>query len=221
MTQIHKSRKSTHPLIETVWRSKNIADGTYLATPDKSWDLIAITHQDGSRQMMLTGQATKPAYVPYVAGTSSVVISFVPSAYLPSHPGVSLVDSFEFLPTVDKDHFQLAEHIFAFPSFDNAEELVEQMLMQGILKNDPVVDGTFQAHSDRTKQRHYTETTGMSRKSLEQIERAQQAVILLQKGKRPADAAVDSGYSDQPHLTKSLKKIMGISPTNPDDVHKL
>jgi hypothetical protein len=221
MTQIHKSRKSTHPLIKTVWQSKNITDGTYLATPDRSWDLIAMTHQDGRRQMMLTGQATKPTYVPYEAGTSSVVISFTPSAYLPSHPGTSLVDSFEFLPTVDEDHFRLAEYTFAFPSFNTAEELVEQMVEKGILKSDPVIDGTLQAHSDRTKQRHYTETTGMSRKSLEQIERAQQAVILLQKGRRPADAAVDSGYSDQPHLTKSLKKIMGISPTNPDDVHKL
>jgi AraC-like DNA-binding protein len=221
MSQIHKSRKSGHPLIETVWQSENISDGTYLATPDRSWDLIAMTHQDGSRQMMLTGQATKPSYVPYVAGTSSVVISFVPSAYLPSYPSASLIDSFEFLPTVDATHFHLAGYTFAFPDFDTAEELVEQMLEHNILKSDPIVDGTLEASSDRTVQRHYAETTGMPRKTLEQIERAQQAVTLLQKGERPVDAAADSGYSDQPHLTKSLKKIMGISPTNVDDIHKL
>lgn len=221
MTQIHKSRKSSHPLIETVWQTKNIADGTYLATPDRSWDLITLVHQDGSRQMMLTGQATKPMQVPYKAGTNSVVISFALSTYLPSHPSASLVDSFEILPTVDNTHFRLADHVFAFPSFDDAEVLVDDLLRQGVLKNDPVVDGSQRAHSDRTVQRHYNETTGLSRKSLEQIERAQQAVILLQKGERPVDAAVDSGYSDQPHLTKSLKKIMGISPTKPGDVHKL
>ncbi len=221
MTQVHKSRKSVHPFVETIWQSTNITDGTYLATPDRSWDLITMIHKDGTRQMMLAGQATKPMQVPYLAGTSSVVISFAPSTYLPSYPSDTLIDSFEMLPVPDNEHFELAGHIFPFPTFEDAETLVEQMTEKGILKNDPVVGGEQLAHSDRTAQRHFTSTTGMSRKSLEQIERAQRAVSLLQKGKRPADAAADSGYSDQPHLTKSLKKIMGVSPTNTDDVHKL
>jgi hypothetical protein len=221
MTQIHKNRKSPHPFVETIWQSTNVSDGTYLATPDRSWDLIAMIHADGRKEMMLTGQATKPMYVPYFAGTSSVVISFTPSSYLPSYPSDALIDSFEMLTTPDNEHFVLAGHTFSFPTFENAEILVEQMIEKGILKSDPVVGGKQSAHSSRTAQRHFTSTTGMSRKSLEQIERAQHAVSLLQKGKRPADAAADSGYSDQPHLTKSLKKIMGVSPTNTDDIHKL
>ena len=221
MTQIHESRKSSHPLIETIWRTTNISNGTYLATPDRSWDLITMVHKDGQKEMMLAGQATKPMQVPYLAGTSSVVISFTPSSYLPSHASDALVDSFQMLPVVNNERFELAGYTFAFPTFETAEELVEQMVDRGILKNDPVVGGMQRAHSDRTAQRHFTTTTGLSRKSLEQIERAQRAVSLLQNGKRPADAAVDSGYSDQPHLTKSLKKIMGVSPTDVDDIHKL
>ena len=221
MTQIHKSRKSPHPLVETVWQTTNVSDGTYLATPDRSWDLITMIHKGGRKEMMLAGQATKPMQVPYRAGTASVVISFTPSSYLAAYKSNALIDSFEMLPVHSNERFELCGHMFAFPTFENAETLVEQMVANGILKNDPVVGGEQSAHSDRTAQRHFTTTTGMSRKALEQIERAQHAVLLLKNGERPADAAASSGYSDQPHLTKSLKKIMGVSPTNVDDVHKL
>lgn len=54
-----------------------------------------------------------------------------------------------------------------------------------------------------------------------QIRRAQEAVRRLQKGEKPVDAALSAGYSDQPHLAKSLKKIMGSHPSNVDDIHKL
>jgi methylphosphotriester-DNA--protein-cysteine methyltransferase len=61
-------------------------------------------------------------------------------------------------------------------------------------------------------QRHFLEATGLTAKGLEQIQRACRAVELLAGGRRPVDVAVAQGYSDQSHLTRSLKAIMGQTP---------
>ncbi|HYG83898.1 MAG TPA: helix-turn-helix domain-containing protein [Verrucomicrobiae bacterium] len=225
MSQIHKSRASISPYIDTIWKTQNISDGVYLATPDGSWDLIVLIHKSGARQMLLAGQATKPQYVPYQAGTGSVVISFASGAYMPFHPADTLTDSAEMLPNLDDDHFMLAGHAFEFPTFENAEQLVDKTVALKILKNDAVVEGELRgapkAMSERAKQRHFSRTTGLTKKYLNQIKQAQRAIILLQQGKRPIDAAIEAGYTDQPHLAKSLKKIMNSRPSNIDEIHKL
>ena len=108
MSQIHQRRQSDHPLIETVWHSRNVTDGVYRATPDGSWDLIVCIAADGSKSMMLTGQATKPMDVPYQAGTGGMVISFVPGVYVQGGILKDLVDSFQMLPNAGADHFAFA-----------------------------------------------------------------------------------------------------------------
>lgn len=140
MTQVHRSRQSEHPLIETVWNSQNTTDGTYIATPDGAWDLIVMIEKDGSRQVMLTGQATKPTMVPYRAGTGSVVISFIPGAYLSHLSGEEAIDLIEMLPNFNETQFNLAERTFDIPSYDTAEQLVERMVAVGILKHDTIID---------------------------------------------------------------------------------
>lgn len=225
MSQIHRNRKSNHPLVETVWATQNIADGVYTATPDASWDLIVLMQSDGSKSMMLTGQSTKPMDVPYTKGTNSVVISFIPGAYLPAHPAKQLLDSFEMLPNADEDHFILAGEIFAFPTFDTVEQLVESMIKAGVLLVDPVVYSTMinkkWAASDRSVQRHFSKNAGLTQKYIEQIIRTQEAVRQLQQGKTPRDVAADTGFYDQPHLARSLKKIMNTKLSQVDDIHKL
>lgn len=225
MTQRHESRKSTNQLIDRVWRSENIEDGVYVATPDCAWDLLALKFQDGARMMMLAGQQTKFSDVPYKAGTSAVVISFTASAYLVGLKGDELVDAAVMLPNKDEGHFILLDHVFAFPEYENAEELVVAMVGAGILKQDDVVasvlEGRPKAMSSRTMQRHFHEVTGISRKALDKIRRAQDAVKMLQAGTATAEVAAEVGYTDQSHLTKDLKKIMGSGTSETDHIHKL
>jgi methylphosphotriester-DNA--protein-cysteine methyltransferase len=129
------------------------------------------------------------------------------------------------LTLVDSEHFELAGHIFRIPTYENAEEVVNDMVSQGVLRNDTVVQsmlqGTPKASSQRSLQRHFKTTTGLSRKKLADIRRAQDAVRRLKEGDTPADAAANAGYYDQPHLTKSLKRLMDSSPTDVDDVNQV
>lgn len=225
MSQIHKSRYSDNSFIDRVWSTRNIEDGTYLATPDGSWDIIVLIQPDTSRGVMLTGQATEPMSVPYTAGTSSVVVSFAAGAYLPEYPGKKMLNLVEMLDCPDQDHFSLAGKLFEIPTFETAETLVDAMARAGILRMDDVVasilHGDPKALSDRAKQRHFSDVTGLTRKSLDQIRRAQEAVRQLQTGKRAIDVAMETGFADQAHLSKSLKKIMHKKPSDVDEIHKL
>lgn len=205
-----------------MWRSTNLTDGTYLATPDASWDIIVGIEADGRTQVMLAGQATKPVDVPYSGGTSSVVVSFAASVYMPLLPAAELLDDVRMLPTAN-GQFELLGHTFAVPEFENAEDMVNEMMRHSLLAHDELVRLADEENevSARAFQRHFLKATGMTRKQLQQILRAQEAVRLLQQGKKPVDAAVDAGYADQPHMAKSLKKIMHSKPSNVADIHKL
>ena len=225
MTQRHQSRFSTSPLIDRVWHTENRADGIYIATPDCAWDLLALQLQDGTHMMMLAGQQTKYLEVPYREGTSAVVISFTASAYLAGLKGDDLVDETILLPNNESGCFMLLDSAFEFPTFDTAEELVASMVRAGILKQDDIVasvlEGNPKAMSSRTMQRHFHEVTGISRKALQRIQRAQDAVRMLQAGTATAEVAAEVGYTDQAHLTKDLKKIMGSGASATDYIHKL
>lgn len=205
--------------------TKNVADGVYLATPDGAWDFIVMIQADGSRSIAIAGQATKSAHVPYQAGTGGVVVSFAPNAYLPHIPGEKLVDTMEFLPNADADHFTYQGHVFDFPTFENAEEVVNEMIAEGLIFSDELIrslqEGAPRAASTRAFQRHFLKATGLTQKQFQQIKRAQEAVVLLKEGKKPIEVAADAGYSDQPHLAKSLKKIMESKPSSVDHIHKL
>ena len=61
-------------------------------------------------------------------------------------------------------------------------------------------------------QRHFLRTTGLTYKAFTQIERAQKALGLLQQGRPAADVAFALGYADQPHMIRSVKAIMGLTP---------
>ncbi|MBV9230105.1 MAG: helix-turn-helix domain-containing protein, partial [Chloroflexi bacterium] len=49
-------------------------------------------------------------------------------------------------------------------------------------------------------------------KAIEQIERAQRAVTLLEQGVSLLDAAYQAGYADQAHMNRSFKRFIGQTP---------
>jgi len=225
MAQKHERRTSESPYINKVWRSTALTDGTFLATPDASWELIAAVKADGARTVFITGQATKAERLDYKAGEQSVVIQFTAGVYLPDFRGAPFTNNYVVLTLPDDTHFELAGHIFPWPTFEDAEDLVDQMVRAGVLANDEIVDsvlrGTPKAASNRSVERHFKTTTGLSPKKLADIRRAQEAVRMLQAGKDPSTTAADAGYYDQPHLSKSLKKLMDSLPSDVDNIHQV
>ena len=219
MSQRHQNRSSPHPYIDTVWQAESLTDGVYHATPDGSWDLIYSEKPHGKRMLFFSGQDITPVSVPYEKGERSLVISLTASTYLNPKPE-------GFMPlAVDGDTFRYEGYDFPLPTTDNAEHLIGMLVERGILCNDEVIEGALgdkrRADSKRSVQVHFRKTTGITKKDFEQIRRAQETVRLLKQGNKPADVAIQAGYTDQAHMINSLKKIMGRLPSDVKDIHKL
>jgi methylphosphotriester-DNA--protein-cysteine methyltransferase len=61
-------------------------------------------------------------------------------------------------------------------------------------------------------QRRFLRATGLTHGAVSQIERAHRAVALLRQGVSILDTVERAGYADQPHLTRSLKRLIGQTP---------
>ena len=64
----------------------------------------------------------------------------------------------------------------------------------------------------RSAQRHFVRSTGITHRTLWQIERARCATMLLKQGLSILDTADAAGYFDQRHLTRSLNTLIGSTP---------
>ncbi|WP_425259564.1 helix-turn-helix transcriptional regulator [Rubrivivax sp. RP6-9] len=102
------------------------------------------------------------------------------------------------------------------PSFESAEQLVAAMARRGLLEKDRVVAralrGVRQRLDERTIQRHFAAVAGITFKGIRQIERAHQAASLLRLGQPAAQVAAELGFTDQSHLSHSVKRILGLTP---------
>lgn len=222
--QKHTRRSSAHPWIDAVWQTVCLSSGIYKATPDGSWDLILSVDPEGKATVFLSGQATEPVNVPYQEGQHSVVISFAAHVYLKQDREVRTGAQLRFL-TVNGNNFLLDDIELPLPTFSNAEQLVDLMTANNLLQSDDVVAKAFTTKpkpaSKRSVQQHFKRTTGITQKDFQLIRRAQDAVRRLKAGENAAEVAVDLGYTDQPHMIKSIKKIMGYLPTNLELIHKI
>jgi AraC-like DNA-binding protein len=131
-------------------------------------------------------------------------------------PVSELVDGGVELPAASSRSFWLHGSAWEFPTFGNAETFVARLVKEELLVCDPIVPSTLQAHaidlSPRSVQRRFLRATGLTHGAVSQIERAHLAVALLRQGVSILNTVERAGYADQPHLTRSLKRLIGQTP---------
>ena len=101
------------------------------------------------------------------------------------------------------------------PSYECAEEFIEELVKRKIILPHPLVEKALKGTptlSERTVQRHMLQIAGLTRRDLWRVRRARHAYALLQSGRSIADVVTEAGYTDQAHLTKSLKLLAGQTP---------
>jgi hypothetical protein len=201
--------------VDTITRVTYGRDTHDVTTPDGHWDIV-VQRRGGRVLMLQTGLITRPVALDYGAGDEYLAISFKPGVFLHRMPGELMVDRGRPLPTTSARAFALDHDVLEIPTFENAEGLVARLLRDGLLARDEIVEGVVEgrprAISPRSVQRHFVHALGLTPKQLAQIQRANAAVALLQQGRPAADVAAELGYTDQPHLTHALKRLMGRTP---------
>ena len=122
------------------------------------------------------------------------------------------------LPQASRTSFWLHGAAWPFPEYDNAETFVDRLVREGLLVRDAVVDavlhGRTPALSPRSVQYRFLRATGLTRRKIQQIERARQAAVLLERGQPIPDVVYTAGYFDQSHLIRDFVAFSGISPAD-------
>jgi len=215
MQQIEQSRPVDSPYLESISSIRFTAPGETLMRPDGCWD-IAILKRGDDVQVLRTGLTTRSVVYQHDAGDEILVISFKPSTFMPLMPGEIMRDEGVLLEKFGRCDFWIGTDVLEIPTFENADVFVERLVRDGIVENNDIVASVVEGHpkamSERTMQRHFLRTTGLTYKSFTLIERAQKAMSLLRMGRPAAGVAFALGYADQAHMINSLKAIMGETP---------
>jgi hypothetical protein len=179
---------------------------------------IVFSRHRGKVRATLRGPETKATFADCPADGEWFGITFRLGAFLPHHPAGVLRDRQDLhLAEGMSRTFWLLGQAWECPHFDNAESFVAKLAREGVIVRDPVVgaalDGEEKDRSRRTVQRHFLHATGMTYNTYRQIERARYALRLLRAGVSVLDATFQAGYFDQAHLTRSLRRFVGDTPT--------
>jgi hypothetical protein len=209
------SRPADSPLVETIWRSQSSQAGPFLSIASSHWEMI-VSQYEGKIYFSVRGPETHPTVAHCPPDGKWLGIQFKHGVFMPQLPVSALVDSDVELPAAAGHSFWLHGSAWEFPTFDNAETFVARLVKEEVLVCDPVVQSTLQAHpidlSPRSVQRRFLRATGLTHGTVSQIERAHRAVALLRQGVSILDTVERAGYADQPHLTRSLRRLIGQTP---------
>jgi AraC-like DNA-binding protein len=209
-------RPSDSPFIERVWSAHSELGGTFLSVASSHWDFV-VTRVAGATTITLHGPETRPRDVYCPPEGEWFAIRFKAGTFMPALPVSRLLDGNDVnLAGAMRNCFRLDGSAFEIPNFDNAEIFVNRLVRRGLLVRDIAVaaalSGDDEALNARTAQRHFLHATGMSHATLRQIDRARHATMLLRDGLPPGDVAVAAGYFDQAHMTRSVRRLIGLTP---------
>jgi AraC-like DNA-binding protein len=201
-------RSSDSPLIERVWRSWSLNTTTMNSVARAHCDFVFWEGRDGVHAG-IQGPESRASQAPVPADAEFIGIRLALGTILPARPASTLVDRFVEFP-VESGWFHLGGDRIRMPRFDDAEEFIALLVCRDLLLPQLVRDGAL---TDRTRQRQYLAAVGLPRRTVLQIERANDAAVRLRQGQPPAAVAQESGYFDQPHLARSLRRFIGPSAT--------
>jgi AraC-like DNA-binding protein len=211
-----EERFSDSPFVERVWRARIERTGSFLSVAASHWEIVVSKYQ-GETTVTVRGPETKvtPIDVTLVGG-EFVGIIFKHGTVLPYLPVDALVNADINLPDASSKSFWLNGSAWQFPNYENADAFVDRLVREELLVRDPIIQAVLytqpQELSSRSIQRRFLRATGLTQGSIQQIDRAQYATILLQEGRSILDTVNQAGYADQAHLTRSLKRFIGKTP---------
>lgn len=211
-----EDRASDSPLVERVWRSHSEAAGWFVSIAESRAEIVVARH--GSQiTVVVRGPETRATRVPYPPDTEWLGIRFAPGVTVVPEPARMLVDQKVILPPASGGSFLLGGLAWQVPGFGNADTFVQRLVRADVLVSDPAIPealhGDPSGSSLRTLQRRFLRATGITQSMSRQIEQARYAVLLLQAGAPITMVAQQAGYFDHPHLTRSLRRFTGHSPT--------
>src|SRR5918998_6213365 len=216
MELVFDTRSENSSFVEMTWHTHSERAGTFTSVAASNWEMV-ITTFNGKTMITARGPETKASEADFPAEAEFFGITFKLGTFMPHLLLRTLLDRQDAtLPEASSNSFWLHGSAWELPTFENADVFVDRLIRQGIIVRDAVVEAAIQGHtpdmSMRSLQYRFLRATGLTHRTIQQIERARSAVSLLEQGTPILDTAFELGYFDQAHLTNSLKRFIGKTP---------
>ncbi len=216
MDLVCEERPSESPFVERIWRSQSERADPFISMADNHFALV-VTKSQNKSFLTVRGPETRATPATGITGAEFFGIQFKIGVFMPGLPPFRIMDRHDLsMPGATGNTFWLHGSAWQFPDFENADTFVERLVREGLLVYDPVVGAVLQGQpvpmSLRTIQRRFLQATGLTYNTVVQIERARLALTRLKQGLSILDTVEDAGYFDQPHLTRMLKTLVGLTP---------
>lgn len=210
-----EERRSDSQFVERIWMTQSERARSFTSISTVFWSMV-LSKWRGHITISLHGPETGATCKEFPTEGEWFGIVFKLGTFVPHISPGSLIDGNIVLPSTSGRSFSLCHSAWQFPNYENADTFVDQLVRSGILVHDPVMSAVQQGHSQslslRAVQYRVLRSTGLSQRTIGQIERARYAATLLKQGMSIFDTVYEAGYSDQPHLTRSLKHFIGLTP---------
>jgi hypothetical protein len=208
-----EERRSDSPLVERIWSTQSDRAVSFTSISTVFWSMV-VSKWNGHLGISLHGPETGATRKEFPTEGEWLGIAFKLGTFAPQFPPGSFVNGHIILPGGSERSFSLGHSAWQFPTFENADTFVDHLVRAGVLVHDPLA--VHQEHAPslslRAVQYRVLRATGLSQRTIRQIERARYAATLLKQGVSILDTVFEAGYSDQPHLTRSLKHFIGHTP---------
>jgi AraC-like DNA-binding protein len=177
--------------------------------------MVFVKHPGGS-QALVVGPLTTSGIASWGEGAEILWIQFKLGVFMPHFPTRKYLNGEQILPEASSQRFWLQGAAREVPDFENVESFIDRLAHRDDLVRDPVVSAALQDGpldlSPRTVRHRFLQATGQTQNHIRQYERAVKAASLLRHGVSILETVFETGYFDQPHLTRSLKQFLGYTP---------
>ncbi len=177
---------------------------------------IGFARIGGITAVHLRGPATRATPLTCSADSEFFGVDFRLGTYLPTFPPAGLADFRDaVLPILPSGRILLDGRAWEMPTPDNLDVFVDRLRRAGLLIFDPLVEESAARH-------HAAGTDGADPvrpggrvcpgASCRRSNGLATAARMLRAGVSIADVVYRAGYHDQPHLTRSLRTVIGHTP---------
>lgn len=215
MSFLFEHRTLDSPIVDSVWRTRSDKAGCYISVAASHWSFL-FAKRGGKTLIDICGPETRARRGTFPPDNDVYGINFRPGVFMPSLLPGTFVDERLELPRASDRTFWLRGSACQIPQFDELETFAERLWGGEIIVLDRLIETALRGEkldvSLRALQYRFVKLTGLTRKGIQQIQRVQQAAQLLEQGASIADTVYRLRYSDQAHLTRSLKFLYGQTP---------
>lgn len=217
MSFVFAERLSDSPLVDLVWSTKSGDDmPSFISIAEHQLEMV-ITKQESKMSFTIRGPETLASIAPVPKNAEILGIIFRFGTFLNPIHMAQLVDNSHDALLACHNAVWLGSDTWEIPTFDNVDDFITALFRDDVIAYDPLIEQTLSQEDQlglslRTLQRRFLKATGITHKLYEQMQRAKNATALLEQGTSILDTVFKTGYADQPHLTRSLKRFMGRTP---------